>query len=318
MAQVRADFGPDALILATARVSGGVEVTAALDGSDPFDDAAAQTPRAAPVAASSTADARTVSAASLEQSHTHDHEEARLARLLWHGVPMPMARRLRSGPLAFALSVALRFAPLELSPDAPVVVVGPHGAGKTLTVVRLATRLVLAGQKPIVVCADVARAGALDQLAAFTRLLGVELVAASKLREVDGAVRKAAGRQTVLVDTPAFDPDSGHAWHVEMADGLRELVTRSRARVCIALPAGMDAAEAADVATGHRQLGAGSIVATRLDASRRLGGILAAAGCGLALSELGVGPGAADGLVPATPDLIAKRLSSAADGRSRE
>jgi hypothetical protein len=36
--------------------------------------------------------------------------------------------------------------------------------------------------------------------------------------------------------------------------------------------------------------------------------VLAAAAAGLTLVEAGVGPGAADGLVPLTPDLLARRL----------
>jgi flagellar biosynthesis protein FlhF len=51
------------------------------------------------------------------------------------------------------------------------------------------------------------------------------------------------------------------------------------------------------------------LVATRLDVTRRLGAVLAAAHAGgLALSEAGIGPGAADGLVPMTPGLLAERL----------
>jgi hypothetical protein len=36
--------------------------------------------------------------------------------------------------------------------------------------------------------------------------------------------------------------------------------------------------------------------------------VLAAAGTGLKLAEAGIGPGAADGLVPMTPELLAARL----------
>ncbi len=56
--------------------------------------------------------------------------------------------------------------------------------------------------------------------------------------------------------------------------------------------------------------GAGLLVATRLDLARRLGGVLAAADAGLAIAEAGIGPGAADGLVPLTPELLARRLQS--------
>ena len=75
------------------------------------------------------------------------------------------------------------------------------------------------------------------------------------------------------------------------------------------LPGGMDPAEAADLAAAYAAAGASQLVATRLDLARRLGGILAAAAAGrLALTEAGIGAGAADGLVPLTPTFLAERL----------
>jgi flagellar biosynthesis protein FlhF len=49
-------------------------------------------------------------------------------------------------------------------------------------------------------------------------------------------------------------------------------------------------------------------VVTRLDVARRIGCVLSAARAGLALVEAGIGPGAADGLVPLTADFLARRL----------
>ena len=76
----------------------------------------------------------------------------------------------------------------------------------------------------------------------------------------------------------------------------------------LVLPAGLDAAEAADLAHAYAAAGASLLVATRLDLARRLGGILAAASARLALTEAGIGPGAADGLLPITPEWLAARL----------
>src|SRR5579872_519085 len=75
-------------------------------------------------------------------------EPALGAALQYHGLPAGFA----PGHLAFA---AL---PLET----PLLFVGPPGAGKTLTVARLATRLVLAGSQPLVITADGKRAGATE------------------------------------------------------------------------------------------------------------------------------------------------------------
>jgi flagellar biosynthesis protein FlhF len=328
MARVRAALGPDALILATRRVGGGVEVTAALDQPDearpdppypeppyrepPYPEPPCpkpphpEPPRARALAGAGAATPRHEPAAASRAPAPElaaEGERVRLAQLDWHGVPPALARRLRAGPLTFALSLALRFAALDLVGAAPLLLVGPPGAGKTLTIVRLATRLVLAGVRPIVVCADGARAGAAEQVAAFTRLLGVELIEAASADEVAAATRARAGGGPVLIDTPGADP-----WGGEATDLLAGLAASLRARLVAVLPAGLDAAEAADLAEGYMALGAGAMVATRLDVARRLGGVLSAAATGLPLVEAGIGPGAADGLVPATPDLLARRL----------
>ena len=59
-----------------------------------------------------------------------------------------------------------------------MILLGPPGAGKTLTAAKLAARLCLAGHRPMVITADGRRAGAVEQLAAFTRLLDLDLMVA--------------------------------------------------------------------------------------------------------------------------------------------
>ncbi len=189
MAQVRGELGGDALILGTRRIAGGVEVTAGLQV---LDDPPAPFSPPSPVPTSGT---------------------DRAAALVWHGVPEPIRRRLRSGPLPFALAAALGFAALPLQPHAkPLLLVGPSGAGKTLTTARLATRLVLAGTPPLVITADARRAGATEQLAAFTRLLGVELVAAGQPASLRRALDRRQAGAPVLIDSEGPIRSSGRTW----------------------------------------------------------------------------------------------------------
>jgi flagellar biosynthesis protein FlhF len=273
MAQVRAELGPDALILGSRRVAGGVEITAALEPNDPL-------PPAPP-------------------------DPARLVALQFHAVPAALHIGLQTGALDAALAAALPFATLKLAHAAPPLVFsGPPGAGKTLTVARLATRLVLAGTMPMVITADGKRAGATEQLAAFTRLLGIDLIVASNPVTLGRALARRQDGAPVLIDAPGCDP-----FEPTQVEEIVTLATTGSASIVLVLPGGVDPAESADLAAAYAALGARHLVATRLDQARRLGGILAAAAAGrLALTEAGIGAGAADGMVPLTPSFLAARL----------
>jgi flagellar biosynthesis protein FlhF len=271
MARVRAELGEDALILATRRVGDGVEVTAALEP----DEAAA--PLAQP-------------------------DPAIVAALDFHHAPPALHTALEQGDLSAALAHVLPFGVLPIR-EAPLLLVGPPGAGKTLTVARLATRLVMVGVLPMVISADGQRAGATEQLAAFTRLLGISLIVACHPVTLGRALAGRSDASPVLVDSAGCDP-----FDSSQMEELAALAATAQAAMVPVLPAGLDPDEAADQAQAYVASGARLMVATRLDLARRLGGMLAAAASGLALTEAGVGPGAADGLVPITPAWLAARL----------
>ena len=257
MARVRAELGEDALILATRRVGDGVEVTAATEPED-------LPPPLAPA------------------------DPARLAALDFHGVPAALHAALQQGELETALANAIPFGTLPLG-ESPLLLVGPPGAGKTLTVARLATRLVMAGVLPMVVTADGKRAGATEQLAAFTKLLGISLIVACHPVTLGRALTRRQNAAPVLVDTPGCDP-----FDPAQVEELAALAVTAGAAMVLVLPAGLDPAEATDQAQAYAASGARLLVATRLDLARRLGGVLAAASTGLALTEAGIGPGAAE------------------------
>jgi len=272
MELVRGDLGADALILSTRRVSDGVEVTAALE--------IVHGPAPSPV------------------------DAQRLAAFEHHRVPPAIARKLEAGPLPFALTAAFRFAKLQLAPGSvPLLLVGPPGGGKTLTIARLAARLVMAGIKPMVISTDDRRAGAIEQLGAFTGVLGLRLIAIGDAVALQRALKDRHGDQPVLIDAPGLNPFDP-AQHDEMI-ALAEV---SGATAALVLPAGLDPAEAADLAHAHAAARATLLIATRLDLARRLGGVLAAAEAGLAMTEAGICPGVADGLTPMTAAFLAHRL----------
>jgi flagellar biosynthesis protein FlhF len=270
---LRAELGEEAVILSTRRVAGLVEVTAA---EAPDDEPLVIAPEA-PVLARALPPA--------------------LAR---HNLPPALAASLGQGGLADGLAGRLGFAPL---PEPPLLLAGPPGAGKTLTAAKLATRCVMAGQKPLLISADGRRAGATEQLAAFARVLGLPLGVAGSPAALAKAFARRAPGQPVIIDLPGCDPFDPVAARLFSA-----LLGAAPGSAVLVLPAGLDAEEAAETARAFALLGCRHLLPTRLDAARRLGGVLSAAAAGLALTEAGTGADVAEGLTPITPAWLAARM----------
>ncbi|MDB5413145.1 MAG: hypothetical protein JWR10_1480 [Rubritepida sp.] len=273
LAAVREALGEEAVVLGTRRVGGGVEVTAGLDQGEP--EFILPEPEAGP--------------------------RGLPPELERHNLPPALAMHFAGTDLEEALAGRLSFA--KLPEDRPILFVGPPGAGKTLTCAKLAARAAMAGQSPIVVTADGARAGAVEQLAAFTRLLRLTLAVAAQPEVLAKVLHARKPGQPAFVDGFGCDPFDG-----AQAERLHRLIRAADAIPVLVLPAGLDADESAELARAFHLLGARHLLPTRLDTVRRLGGILSAAATGLALTEAGIGPQVANGLQALTPAWLAARL----------
>jgi flagellar biosynthesis protein FlhF len=186
--------------------------------------------------------------------------------------------------------------------DRPLFLVGTPGAGKTLSCVKLATREVLAGRPPLIITTDAERAGAVEQLAAFARVLGVVFAVATTRNALAKAIGRAVPGQAVLVDTAGcnpFDPSAAKAL-ASLIHGLGNTVLVQAAGLC--------AEEAREEARAFLALGATLLLPTRLDVARRMAGTLAASRAGLAMTEAGTSPDPGRGLSPITPAFLAARL----------
>lgn len=300
MKLVRQTLGDDAIIVATREEeSGGVRVTAAVEEDD-----------------HATAQARLQAARPAEPEI--DVGEAVAEALHRHGVPASLAELLVDAAagldtedptlaLGAALDSMFTFNPL---PDArggggkTLVLVGPPGGGKTLTVAKLAARAVLKNRTVGVITTDTVRAGGVDQLAAFMRILKVKLISVDDPDALHGAIAVNHGCDLVLVDTAGRNPFDD----TEM-DDLRAMLAAAESEPIVVLPAGLDALEAADTGQAFKALGARRMLLTRLDMARRFGSMLVTAQrTRLSFCDGSVSAKVAEGLTPLNPVALARLM----------
>jgi flagellar biosynthesis protein FlhF len=302
MAMVRDAVGPEAIIVSSGKADNGRDVTLTVA----VEDMAPAPATAIPVEA---------------DEESPDVAETVRQALTYHGTPARLADRLASAAgaldakdviLAFAgaMDAGFAFCPLtDTAKSRPTMLVGPSGAGKTITVAKLAARAMLDRRPVGVVTTDTRRAGGIEQLAAFTRILGIELKTAddpAALARVVSAFPATAG---VYIDAPGVNPYD----EVEMRS-LADLVAAAKAEPVLVLPAGGDAMESAEIAGAFAAIGASRLIVTRLDAARRLGSILAAADAAkLSFANVSITPHVAQGLSPINPVSLARLILPRSD-----
>ena len=298
MDRIREELGDDAVIVAVDEAGGKARVTVASD---------------VPRRAAALPDADVAPPAPLPPRQSHDAAHLR-AILRYHGIPSAIARQVetladRHGDdgaheaAGQALAACIQTLPVELAPDAPVLLAGTPGQGKTLAAARLATAARLAGHEAHVITLDGAASGATEQLRAFCAPSGTGVTAAGDMAALKSAQAAARGK-AVIIDTAGLNP-----YALEDVEQLAHVIRHAVAEPVWVMAAGIDSLEAADMADMFASMGARRMIATRLDASRRLGALLTAPiKAGLALAGFSTSPYLADLIEPATPFRLAQFL----------
>lgn len=290
MRQVREALGEDAIIVATRDDDmGGVRVTAAIEDAAPV--------KAPPPAVAQADD---------------DFIELLADRLHRQGVAPSLAEQCLATAIHYAsddpvLALAAAFdAHLKFrtaQDSKPLMMIGPPGAGKTLCTAKLATAACLKKKPSNVITTDTVRAGGIDQLAAFTRLLKLDLLEIEDPHALRDVLASQGGKPA-FIDTAGCNP-----FDREERQAMAELVKAANADTLLVLPAGLEAQEGADLAEAFRTLGATGLILTRLDMTRRLGSALSIAQSShLPLVYAGHSPSVTQNLEPLTPVALARLI----------
>ena len=265
MRLVREALGDNAIIVATRDDErGGVRVTAAID-----DPVAPPAPTAA---------ARIAEESESGAIETIAHSFVR------HQVPNALSERLLATATQYASEDCLlavgaafdthfKFQPLsEDMPSVPLILIGPPGAGKTLCAAKLATKAALLRRPVTLISTDTQRAGGMAQLQAFAKLLQTDILEIEDSHALEDAIHIQPAGAVTLIDTAGCNPLLD-----EDRQTLAALIKASGATPILVLPADLDASAAADMTEIFQSLGASAMLPTRLDMTRRLGGLLSVA-----------------------------------------
>jgi flagellar biosynthesis protein FlhF len=88
-----------------------------------------------------------------------------------------------------------------------VLLVGPPGAGKTTTLVKLAVTYGLARKTPVqILTTDTLRLGGAEQLQAYARILGTGFQTVSGIRAIEQALVEFRSKKLIFIDSPGFAP----------------------------------------------------------------------------------------------------------------
>jgi len=309
MQLIRQELGDDAIIVSTQRAAGGkgVRITAALEPTD-TDDMIGDMMEEEALGAAPVADL--VRDALVDHSLPPRLVEALSAVARSSGLDDPQAA------CAAALEHHFVFAPLpDHGAPRPFLLVGPPGNGKSMTVAKLAARSTMKGRRVGVISADNVRAGANSQLSAFTGILKIDLITARGPETLQRAIAGCHGHyDIVFVDSPGLNP-----FKQSDLDYLSVLVESANVEPILVLAGGGDPVEAAEIGEAFGSVGATRLLATRLDTTRRLGSILAAAEAApLMFCDVSASPRVVNGVSPISAAIMARMIlpTQAADEQS--
>lgn len=222
-------------------------------------------------------------------------------------VAVDLYRRLLASPGASVLESLGDMAPVRTwgreQWEQPIhCVTGPFGAGKTTTALRMA--LALRKEQPEMriafINADCHRGNGRLVLRHWAELSDFSYLEAQDASGMEKALAAAAGAEKVFVDMPGLGRDDTLA-ECRASLGLDD----GDAATHLVLAPLHDAAHLSALLSRYALTGEGSIVWAKLDEAVSYGALVnVAVACGLPVSALSYGPGLRDTLAPATESLL--------------
>jgi flagellar biosynthesis protein FlhF len=175
---------------------------------------------------------------------------------------------------------------------AVAVLVGPTGAGKTTTMMKLAASDVVAGRAMRLLSLDNARAASQAQLQSFASNLGIAFASVPSIHALPGLLAEAGKKkELVLIDTPGYAGNDPRSAEVAAAVLLRCASADVPVDVHVVAPGYMKGADLRRCLQRYQIFRPSKLLVTKLDETQSLGSAFSeAAYARLAMSFLTNGP----------------------------
>jgi flagellar biosynthesis protein FlhF len=196
-----------------------------------------------------------------------------------------------------------------------VALVGPPGAGKTTTLVKLAVNYGLASRRPVMLLSvDTYRVAAAEQLRSFAAILGVGVQVLETVTAAAQAIEENRGKELIFIDTPGMS-----AGDLEDSAGLAGfLSTRPDIDTQLVLSASMKSADLSRVVDSFEVFRPQRLLFTRLDETATFGSIFnEAARTGKPLSFFANGQRIPEDMEAASRNRLSELILAGPSGRAR-
>lgn len=215
--------------------------------------------------------------------------------IAFHALPQPLAEGLMDraqrahlsadslinvaeSALAEALAGQFNFSPIATAAKPPakaLMLVGPHGAGKSSAIAKLATELTLQKQRVTLISSDMEKMGATESLAKLAEILKCPFHVTDSRAAMKKLLAEPALQGWVLIDSAGVN-----IYEFRELKAMGELAGLHGVEPILTCPAAMDAHEAGEMASVFSFLPIERMLLTRTDAVRRLSGLFAALATG--------------------------------------